>query len=210
MGNVRINIKVVFGVFFTLALIFDLSWKTLIATLIISFFTAWFNQRQPQSSSHTSHQTIVHSMHSHFLPKLNKQLEISYKDAHQSINQITLRFVTLSQLVKKRNEIDLCLAAQSSDETAGHEKQKLEKEMNVAYSELMELLQHGDRNLQRQAGVMELLALIVEELQAIDDEGQGWDETLLNNQLNRIIDRTELAIAKEISRNESDEGVTYF
>ncbi|MGC9492875.1 hypothetical protein ACP45A_09325, partial [Vibrio genomosp. F10] len=136
--------------------------------------------------------------------------EISYKDAHQSINQITLRFVTLSQLVKKRNEIDLRLAAQSSDETAGHEKQKLEKEMNVAYSELMELLQHGDRNLQRQAGVMELLALIVEELQAIDDEGQGWDETLLNNQLNIIIDRTELAIAKEISRNESDEGVTYF
>ncbi|WGW01531.1 hypothetical protein QF117_12160 [Vibrio sp. YMD68] len=169
-----------------------------------------------KSDNHQNHsyQEAVASMQNHLLPKLNKQLEISYQDSHESINQITHRFVKLSQLVKNRNEIDSSFMDTDSKATdcneLTEEKQLLEKDMNRAYNELMELLQHGDRNLQRQAGVMELFGLLIKELRALDFKGEGWDEALLDSEFNRIINRTELAMIKKRSESESDEGVTYF
>ncbi|MGF1720516.1 hypothetical protein L4D20_10815 [Vibrio kyushuensis] len=190
------------SVLIILLVLFGFAWNTLFATLMIVALTIWFHQRYSIENASRSHQMALRSIQRVFLPKLNKQLEISYQDSNQSITQITTLFAQLSHLVKQRDTM--------TSENQSEEKQRLEKQMNQAYNELIEVLQHGDRNLQRQAGVKEGLELIIEQLRLLEQEEKSWDESWLVSELSRITSRTELAVAEKSTQNPSNEGITYF
>ncbi|MCK6261884.1 hypothetical protein KP803_01195 [Vibrio sp. ZSDE26] len=202
MSWVRRTFQMSAGVLVTLLALFGVVWSTLIATLIIAALIAWFNKHISMQTEENLDQSALGSTYRVFLPKLNKQLQKSYQDSNQSINQITLLFSQLALLVKQRNTL--------TDDHKTEEKQVIEQQMNAAYNELLEQLQHGDRNLQRQAGVMEGIELLIEQLRLVEQGRKSWDESSLASEFSRITNRTELAMAEKKNNSQSDDGITYF
>lgn len=202
MGRVGRTPQIGISVLIVLLVLFGIGWKSLIAAAMITSMFVWLQKRSDPKAGSEFSRTPLTSLQETVIPELSQQLDISYNDSHQSINQITSLFVSLSELVKQRNAL--------GSEVHGHEIEQLELKMNAAYKELMELLQHGDRNLQRQAGVIEGLALINKQLGLLEQEGADWDEAWVMNELVKIKSRTEHAMSEKSAASAQDEGVTYF
>ncbi|PMK05136.1 hypothetical protein [Vibrio sp. 10N.261.55.A7] len=202
MGRVGSTPKIGIAVLIVLLVLFGIGWKSLFAAAIIVAIFSWQLRSSESESSSDLTYSPLNSLQTTLIPELTQQLDTSYSDSHQSINQITSLFVSLSQLVKQRNSIGLS--------ENGKEVEQLEQKMKAAYKELMELLQHGDRNLQRQAGVIEGLTLINSQLRSFEQEGTAWDEEWLLSELLKIKSRTEHAVSEKSSTNTQGNGITFF
>lgn len=194
---------VVLGIisFLTLFTLFGAVWQVLVASVVISAVGgSLVHYMRPKFESVPNHELhhVLSSLNNVLLPKLIVQLDYACQDSANSVDQLAYLFKKLSEHSNK-------LCTQAQEMTPEQSSRMIEKTKEI-HSEIIMLLQFGDRTQQMQRGVFEAMNLISHQVEAaLSDPSKAhvyFDEEKLLEAIANIESRT--------NSNETSNEVTYF
>lgn len=175
--------------------------------LALSFYIGIFSALLPTAFLRLHHKHserrlgVLDSLHHKILPFFHRQLESATNYTESGFHQITHLLVALQQ---SSNELRTELQGPDVDK---HHVVKLTAQIEQINQELAVLMQFSDRLQQKQAGVIEAIALCQQSITQFDHSGGHWNEEELLTALECIKSRTNT----EEHTDPSDEGnVTFF
>jgi len=194
---------VVLGIisFLTLFTLFGAVWQVLMASVVISAVGgSLVHYMRPKFESAPNHELhhVLSSLNNVLLPKLIVQLDYACQDSANSVDQLTHLFKKLSEHSNK-------LCTQAPDLSPEQASRMIEKTKEI-HSQIIMLLQFGDRTQQMQRGMFEAMNLISHQVEAaLSDPAKAhiyFDEEKLLEAIAKIESRT--------NGNESSDEVTFF
>ncbi|MBW3694736.1 hypothetical protein EK599_03460 [Vibrio sp. T187] len=198
---------VVLGIisFLTLFILFGAVWQVLMASAVISIVGGSVVQYlQPKNETELNQElyNVLYSLHNVLLPRLIVQLDYACQDSANSVDQ-------LSHLFRQLSEHSTRISGQlASKELTSEQSQRLADKMQATHSQIIMLLQFGDRTQQMQSGVFEAMNLISHQVDAVlNDPAKAevyFDEAKLVEAIDNIESRTA------VDEGSNKEEVTFF
>lgn len=198
---------VVLGIisFLTLFIFFGAVWQVIAASVVISAIggtvVSYLLPKQEAEINEELYQ-VLYSLHHVLVPRLIRQLDYASQDSAESVDQLSILFRQLSE-----QSVKIC-GQLSSKELTADQCHRMADKVKDTHSQIILLLQFGDRTHQMQTGVFEAMNLISHQIEAVlNDPSKAqtyFDEHKLLDAIENIESRTNKR------EGSPDNDVTFF